>query len=404
MRYLLLTLLVLGIAAVAGRFLLEDPGFVVIGYGGQALRMSFAVFVLLLATLLIATYLATRLLLRLAGLRRTWARWSRTRRHAAAERGLTRGLLEHARGNWALAERLLARSAPKAPQPLLHWLAAARAAQALAAHDRRDRYLALAAEEDPDAVAEVECERAELALARGDHAVARAALDIAGGRAPDHPRVLRLVAQLHAASGEWEALQALLPRVARTRALDTRMLAGYERAAAAGVLRAARASSPPGDADTVWARVPKRLRDDPELLAEHARNLQAAGRGQQAEVLLRHWLENDWSDDLAALYGHVSGTNAGAQLDAAERWLRARPEDPTLLLALGRLSHRAELWGKARTYLEAALRHGAPPDACLLLADTLGRAGDTEAARRYSLEGLRRALAEQPLALPAPRA
>ena len=58
-------------------------------------------------------------------------------------------------------------------------------------------------------------------------------------------------------------------------------------------------------------------------------------------------------------------------LERAETWLRAKPEDPDLLLACARLCLRAELFGKARSYLEASLARRPNPEASLLLADLL---------------------------------
>ena len=39
----------------------------------------------------------------------------------------------------------------------------------------------------------------------------------------------------------------------------------------------------------------------------------------------------------------------------AEQWLKKHPDDPYLLLSLGRLCKQRKLWGKARDYLEKSL-------------------------------------------------
>ena len=43
------------------------------------------------------------------------------------------------------------------------------------------------------------------------------------------------------------------------------------------------------------------------------------------------------------------------RIERGERWLLERERDPELLVALGRLCAQAELWGKARSFLEASL-------------------------------------------------
>ena len=45
----------------------------------------------------------------------------------------------------------------------------------------------------------------------------------------------------------------------------------------------------------------------------------------------------------------------GLRIERAERWLSSRSRDPELLATLGRLCCQAELWGKAKSFLEASL-------------------------------------------------
>ena len=48
-------------------------------------------------------------------------------------------------------------------------------------------------------------------------------------------------------------------------------------------------------------------------------------------------------------------SEARARIERAERWLLERERDAQLLATLGRLCAQAELWGKARSFLEASL-------------------------------------------------
>ncbi len=75
--------------------------------------------------------------------------------------------------------------------------------------------------------------------------------------------------------------------------------------------------------------------------------------------MLRDFIERRWSEDLVELYGRVEAEDSAHQLNVAELWLDSRPQNPILLLTLGRLCLRHKLWGKARSYLEASI--GASP-------------------------------------------
>ena len=72
-----------------------------------------------------------------------------------------------------------------------------------------------------------------------------------------------------------------------------------------------------------------------------------------------------------------------ARIQQAEAWLEQHPSDPNLLLALGRLCRRQQLWGKARSYLEASLSVWASAIAHIELARLLTALEESEAAQRH---------------------
>jgi len=94
-----------------------------------------------------------------------------------------------------------------------------------------------------------------------------------------------------------------------------------------------------------------------------------------------------------------------ASLKQAEQWLAQRPMDSSLLLACARLAMRAELYGKARRYLESSLAAHPSPEAALLLAHLLEHTDQRERAYKV-LKNVLTAMAGGEFALPkihAPR-
>src|SRR5690606_3817398 len=71
-------------------------------------------------------------------------------------------------------------------------------------------------------------------------------------------------------------------------------------------------------------------------------------------------LAAQWQEPLVRRYSLVSlqadDALAIKQLERAEAWHQERQRDARLLLALGRLSLRNQLWGKARDYFEHSMR------------------------------------------------
>ena len=86
--------------------------------------------------------------------------------------------------------------------------------------------------------------------------------------------------------------------------------------------------------------------------------------------------------------------DATKQLEQAERWLADHNQDPALLYALGVLCARAQLWGKAQTYLEASLALDNRWRTHLTLGEMLGRLGRSDEANAHFVAALRLATDE----------
>jgi HemY protein len=96
------------------------------------------------------------------------------------------------------------------------------------------------------------------------------------------------------------------------------------------------------------------------------------------------------------VYGELETSEPLQTLERAESWLPAHSEDPTLLLTCAQLSLRAELYGKARSYLETSIAIRPRLEAYQLLADLMEQLGDRDQAVRALSEALTFALGTRP--------
>lgn len=62
-------------------------------------------------------------------------------------------------------------------------------------------------------------------------------------------------------------------------------------------------------------------------------------------------------------YGELDFAGPQRRLLSAESWIQDRPGNAKLLLALGRIAMRNELWGKAREYFETSIEIAASAEA-----------------------------------------
>ena len=152
----------------------------------------------------------------------------------------------------------------------------------------------------------------------------------------------------------------------------------------------------------IWKQIPSATAEHKDFVSVadgFVRHLIRLNANKQAESLLRHLLTQNWRSDWVRLYGWVKGQDEKKQLLFAEDQLKERPNDAVLLLTLGRLSLRNELWAKAQEYLQASL-------AIKEDAETRGELGRLYLAQGDSnkaLEMLRQGAALKPLPdLPLP--
>lgn len=402
-RLYLLALIVIAAAAALAAAVVAHPGYVLISYRGFRYESGLWSFLALLALAWLALYLL-RLLQRGAwasgGLINPWSRRHRMRRTRLASR---LGLLELAEGRWSEALRHLQHAAASDPQPLVHYLGAARAANELGEHALSDRCLEQALESEPKAVIAVGLTRARLLIRRGDYPAARTQLEALQQDQPRQPQVLKLLQQLYVELRQWQPLAELLPELRRQQLLSESDLHTLERGVWLELLGDGAAVADAEQLRRLWKRLPPALRHDPQILEGYAARLQALGAPDEAQKLLAREISRHYSASLVEQYARLESGDPAARLKQAEAWLAEHPDDPLLLLTLGRLSRANQLWGKARSYLEASWRLQRRADTCAELARLLVHLGEPNEAARLLQQGLELLDADQQRLAPAGR-
>ncbi|HEX7080935.1 MAG TPA: heme biosynthesis HemY N-terminal domain-containing protein [Gammaproteobacteria bacterium] len=381
MRFGLAVVAALLAGAVAAHFLLQDRGYVLIDFRGYIVEMSVPGLVLVLA----AAYLLIRAAAGIWRAPRALGTALADRRTRRAGMKLTRGLMQLADGNWAKGERLLTQGARGSGTPLVNYLMAARAAHWQGSRERRDEWLRIAYEAQPDAEQTVLLTQAELQLEAGEHERALATASRVLESAAKHPVALALAARACVALGDRRRLAELLPRLGRAQ-LSPELL---EEAAAEALRGVTAGPEVTQEAlDRYWKSLPADIRALPRLLVLRARALDRLGLGDEAERELRSALKRRWSAPLVAAYGEIRTNRPAEQLRHAEAWLRQRPEDAALLVAAARLCVVNELWGKARSYLESAIAIDPAPASYALYGRLLDRLGENDGAALAFRSGL----------------
>jgi len=392
-KFGLIVVIVALVSAIAFSALLPDPGYVVIAIRGHVLEMSLPVLLLLIVVAVFAVLAVRWLILAPRRLGQAAGRY----RSGRAGQKLTQGMIEVAEGKLARGEKLLARAASGSDSPLFNYLLAARAAHLQGEDERRDEWLRLAYAETPAATNAVLLTQAEFQLDRGHYEQALATLRKIEEGARDHSYAANLLGRIYFRLGDWDSLAELLPRLSKKGTVKPETLERWTVSVHRELLNRA------GDGDTViaaWGRVPKPLRNNLELLDAYYHGLIRTGMNEKAEKDLVQALKSEWRGPLVRLFGLIEGGNASKQLKRAEQWLADHGNDPDLLLAAARLCLRNELWGKARSYLEAVISVRPTPDAYREYGKLLAKLGETDAAAEAYRDGLNLVAGSGATALP----
>jgi len=396
-KALLIALLVLVCGALVGVAMKMDPGYVRASYGNYLVETSIWVALVGLLLLLVLFWLAVRLLAFVITSLTGHNPWISNYSHLRAQRKTTQGLLQYAEGNWGKAQRYLTSAAPNSDLKLINYLAAAQAASEQGHEKDSDRLLKKAYESTPGSEMAVGITQAQLQLARNELEPALATLVHLRKRAPHHPFVLKLLHQVYLRLQDWPQLAQLLPELKKQQTLKPEELKSLERVTWLHLLQQAAdecyKQGKGGLVDVenlnrVWDRLPRSMREDDTVIGAYAEHLARLGHEPLAETVLRKVLRNHWSDLLANLYGRVQGQNVSEQLQTAESWLKNQAENPVLLLTLGRLSLRNELWGKARDYFEASLKLRKTRETYAELCRLMAHLGYHERSTEYFIQGL----------------
>ncbi|RMH83197.1 heme biosynthesis protein HemY [Pseudomonas sp. AOB-7] len=406
--WLLLLLAVGGLLYLLGLAIQADRGYVLFAYQGFRYQSGLWAFLALVLVVVLLLYLLRASLRLLLASTRLANPWSRLHRHRRARLASQQGLLDLAEGRWARALRQLSRAAEDEPQPLMYYLGAARAAHKLGQHEQSDAMLERALARQPQAELAIALAHAELQQSRGESDAALETLQAMRERHPGHHLVLRQLQRLYLQRQDWSALLGLLPELRKEKALPAAELDELERATWRGRLGDA-GQAGLGDGETAlqpltqaWQQLSAPLRQEPELIAAYVEQLRRLGAQEEAEQVLRSALKRAYDSRLARFYGVLRGADPAQQLHTAELWLKQHPQDPALLLTLGRLCLQNQLWGKARDYFETSLKLERHPETCAELARLLAQLGELERSNQLLQESL--GLLHQGLpALPQPQ-
>ncbi len=401
-RLLLVSILMIACGAVLLELIRNDTGYVLIAMGSKTIEMSFWVAVALLLLAVLALWLCSVLTRRVLHLASGGLGIAAKRNRKAQQRTAT-GLMHFLENNWAAARKDLLRAANYVDNPAINYLAAARCSHELGNYSETQQLLQRAEQMAPQNELAVVLSQARIQLLDKKYEQCLATLHRARALAPKHPTVLNLLREVYWQLRDWQSLQDLLPELRKQKLyqkeeqelLEQNVYMALLSNAGTQAAKSRNHGTVPqltASAEEIltgtWQRLPKNIRAQEAVINLYSKLLLEANLPEISEKLLRQTLARHWQGELVTTYGLIDGPQPKEQLIVAEQWLREHPGDSELLLALGRLSVRNQLWGKAREYFEASLKLKPRAETYAELARLLAHLGEHEKSTELYQQGL----------------
>lgn len=401
------SLVALGIGAWLYIVLGDDPGYILISMGNWSVESTLVAMVLVLIVLTVVAWGIYKLLALLnpLGLFRdnAWFGSKRRRKKAAAasEVGLRLLLL----GHWQDAYKLLVENAGHVDNPVFNYLAAS-----LAAWQRKDEVswnycLELAQKKSRHPNPGIRALKALFEFRSGRTEQSLALLLALDKEKPGSPYVLQMMKDISLAVQDWEKLEALLPELEHHKVVTGEQLLDMRKKIARQSLL--HVSTQTGGASALirrWEAIDKKVRRGEEVTQAYLGKLLEFEQHDEALAVASEFLGHLWSDEIVLRTGFIQSSESGRVLVVLEKLLKSRPNNPALMLSLGRASMRNRLWGQAREYFENAVKFSkskslsADANAELArLLDHLGEHAQSAALYRKALAQLEHRLPDLPM-------
>ncbi|CAB3776895.1 hypothetical protein LMG28688_00324 [Paraburkholderia caffeinitolerans] len=335
--------------ATVGRF---DAGQVLLVYPPYRVDVSLNLFVVGIVVAFLLLYALLRFARNIVTMPRRVAAYRARMRTEKAHSALRDAVSNLYAGRFSRAEKAARDSLIDEKNKGAAGLIAASAAHRLHEYARRDDWLTQV--DDPDLQ---EARLMATADMRADGRDADGALTALtemrsqGGRRI-HAQQIALRAQQQLKN--WSEVLKLVKTLEKREALHPAVAVRLRQLAAENLLRDRR-----HNADALlelWHALTPVERHSPRLADCAAELLIALDRPNEARKIVEEALGQSWDARLLRRYPDTAGNDALPLIQKAEAWRKERPEDGDLLFALGRLCLKQQLWGKAQSFLEAALK------------------------------------------------
>ena len=336
-----------------------------IAFGDARSSTNFAVLILVV----IGVFIGLRLLAALVSLPARLIQAKRKRRITRLRESFEQGMSLYLQGRWEQAQKDFLKAAQDASLTHVANLLAARCAMEDSLFDKARTSLQVAREANIKDDFCVLLAQSEMLIKLGQVEQAIEHLNTLRQRQPDNRKIVNLLIQSCEILGDWEILADSLPKLRKLYASQPDKLRAIEVPIARVLLQQSVRRAGKSALEKQWREIDSAIK--PQLFVTYAKLLVQLGAYQDAERVLREAIESHWGKDCLVYYGDMEGDSINQRIQHAERWLKTNPNDPSLLLCLGKLYRQLEAWDRAKYYLRRSFSIAPQQEDCKELLSVL---------------------------------
>lgn len=379
---LAIIIVILAAGLIIGPDITGQQGYLLLAVGNYTIETTATVFFVAIVLFYVALLLIEWILGRIFGLSHKTRTWFVGRRRRKALNYTQSGMQALVAEDYIAAEKMLIKGAKGNDFALLNYLNAATAAQALGHDTKRDNYLRLAHEHNPDAGLAVGLTQARLQFQQGQSELALAGVQQLNQHYGSHPALLKLEKDVYLATSQWTELMTTLDTLANQGLIEADEQAELSRIAYAGWFDDTANADGSTGLITLWQGLSRKDKYNVDILVPLCERLIALDAHKEAQQLLLDGLSKKSDPRLYACMKQLELGDYHPLLTTLEK--KAKKESlAELHSTLGQLYFKDKKFAQAEQHLQQAIALQACTSDYMLLARLAEQREEVTQANEY---------------------
>lgn len=345
---------ILGAGLFVGTQFSGQQGYVLISIANTTIEMSVTTLVIMIVALLAVLFGLEYLIKKVLYMSSTTWNWFSVRKMRRARRYTNEGIIKLLEGDWPAAEKKVIRWANHHDMPLLCYLIASEAAQEMGDNDKRNQYLELAQQQDNSELV-VQLTKARQQVRDQEFETALQTLSQIQNKYPNNQMLLNLLKTIYINLNKWQPLLDIMPGLVKAGLVEPQEQAQLAKQAQCGLIIDAAGSKGSKGALRYWNSLPRKIRQDGDIIACLAKQLMVRNADHEAYTLVTEFLKKHHDDTLVQLIPQMNLADIHPAVIMLQKWLEKNESDAVAHSAIAQLYIGQQKWADAQSHLEKAL-------------------------------------------------